>query len=165
MECDRIRELLSPFIDGEGSAEEAALVRKHTASCKDCRRHLEELKYGWNALGALTVPPISADYNAHFWKRLRPGEAGKAVAKTVSPWTRLRTIAACAAAAAVVLVLSLFLVFRDSDDTSKERVTFNEDEIVENLDILESLEIIEDLDVIEDLDILAELDETDFENL
>jgi len=166
MECDAIRELLSPFIDGELSAEETAQVRKHTASCKDCRQHLEELKYGWSALGAMSVPLISADYNARFWKRLRPGTATGTGWGAASFGARVRRIAAYAAAAMVILVLGLFLVFRGSDDSSRNRLTLNEtEEIVENLDILESLEIIEDLDVIENLDILAELDETDFENM
>jgi anti-sigma factor RsiW len=43
MRCDECRDLLNPYSDGELSADEAATVREHLASCDECSRELAQI--------------------------------------------------------------------------------------------------------------------------
>ena len=49
----RLRTLLSSYIDGEVSAQEARRVDEHLAGCAECRRELQELRATVELLGAL----------------------------------------------------------------------------------------------------------------
>lgn len=44
MECDKAKELLSAYLDGEVTEKERHLLEEHLASCKSCRQELEELR-------------------------------------------------------------------------------------------------------------------------
>ncbi len=44
MECDKAKELLSAYLDGEVTEKERHLVEEHLDSCKSCRQELEELR-------------------------------------------------------------------------------------------------------------------------
>jgi len=43
-ECDRVRELLSPYIDDELHSEERLKVQAHLESCQSCREELESIR-------------------------------------------------------------------------------------------------------------------------
>jgi Putative zinc-finger len=43
MNCDRIEELLSPYLEGELGADDSRLVEEHVKACPDCRRLLAAL--------------------------------------------------------------------------------------------------------------------------
>ncbi|MHC4663691.1 MAG: anti-sigma factor family protein [Planctomycetota bacterium] len=165
MNCTEIRELLSPYIDGELTAEETLAIKNHLDGCPECARLHAELREGWRLLAAAPVPPISTDFNARFWNRLKTGHGVPAGREITSRRMTFRRIAGYAAAALILIVFGLIYAFRGPGDDATGRLTREEAEIVENLDVLESLEVVQDLDIIENLDILTELDETDFENL
>lgn len=42
--CNEIKELLSPYLDGELDAKETKLVKKHLGQCLNCRRELDNLR-------------------------------------------------------------------------------------------------------------------------
>ncbi len=44
MECDKAKELLSAYLDGEVTEKERHLLEEHLDSCKSCRQELEELR-------------------------------------------------------------------------------------------------------------------------
>jgi len=56
-EHERVRELLSTYIDGELSAEEATLVEKHLHECSACTQDLESLRQTVNLVREL--PAVS----------------------------------------------------------------------------------------------------------
>ncbi len=60
-EHERVKELLSAYIDGELSMEEAALVEKHLRECSACTQDLETLRQTVNLVRQLPVisPPRS----------------------------------------------------------------------------------------------------------
>ncbi len=43
-ECDRVREWLSPYLDGELDSEEQHRVESHIESCRSCREELDSLR-------------------------------------------------------------------------------------------------------------------------
>ena len=44
MECDKAKELLSAYLDGEVTEKERHLLEEHLDSCKSCRQEFEELR-------------------------------------------------------------------------------------------------------------------------
>jgi len=42
--CDEVKELLSPYFDGEVTYKEKNLIEKHLETCQNCRQKLENLK-------------------------------------------------------------------------------------------------------------------------
>jgi|GEM_PF-6815844 len=53
MECEKIRELLSAYLDGEATKKERKLIEEHLASCRLCAEELEELRRVVGLLRAL----------------------------------------------------------------------------------------------------------------
>jgi len=42
--CDEVKELLSPYFDGELDEKDNKIVKKHLRECLNCRRELENIK-------------------------------------------------------------------------------------------------------------------------
>ena len=53
MKCSEIRDLLSPYIDGQLSRKEMAEVREHLLLCPECNREYLLLKEMSELLGTL----------------------------------------------------------------------------------------------------------------
>lgn len=56
LDHNRMRELLSPFLDGQVTLEEQALVENHLATCEECARELEGLRW---TVGLLHQVPLA----------------------------------------------------------------------------------------------------------
>lgn len=56
--CDRVLDLLEPFVDGEVSAEEQALVQAHVERCPTCARELSIARRIQTELRALPQPEL-----------------------------------------------------------------------------------------------------------
>ena len=63
MKCDEIKKLLSPYIDGELTAENELRVEKHINACRECAFELEKLHATWALLdksAKVEAPPFFA---------------------------------------------------------------------------------------------------------
>jgi anti-sigma factor RsiW len=72
--CERERERIGAFLDGELEAGERAALEAHLATCAGCRQAVEDhrqLARAFAALPAVAAPP---DFEARFWARIARGE-------------------------------------------------------------------------------------------
>ena len=58
---DHVGELLSGFIDGELTQQQAQRVRVHCDSCPDCAEQLEQLEALRREIGKTRLSPLSED--------------------------------------------------------------------------------------------------------
>ena len=93
--CEKIRELFSPYIDGQLSSLERDAVRYHLEVCEDCRRELESLKRMVGLLHRLPPAPLPRSFTL-----ARPVEARP---KVLPAFTWLRPVAVTA----IILFLAL----------------------------------------------------------
>jgi len=71
--CEREREQIGGFLDGELEAGERAALEAHLPTCAGCRQALEDqqqLARAFAALPAVAPPP---DFEARFWARIARG--------------------------------------------------------------------------------------------
>jgi hypothetical protein len=66
MNCERIEELLSAFLEGELGQAEKALVESHLAGCPDCTALLGVLRRTQQALADFPELEVSPDLQARF---------------------------------------------------------------------------------------------------
>lgn len=62
MECAKIEELLSDYIDGTLDARTKSLVEEHLSTCKDCKQDLDSLKSAIKELGSLDAVKAPKDF-------------------------------------------------------------------------------------------------------
>ncbi len=118
MQCEQVRDHLSAYLDRELTAELAAAVRGHLASCPACRQELEALRATADLLGRLPVrePPadLPADVMGEIERRvLAPSDgAGSTMPERTLAlhrarlWPRVLAVAACVALATGIGVLA-----------------------------------------------------------
>jgi len=120
MRCEQVRKHLSAYLDRELTAELAAAVRGHLASCPACRRLLDELRGTADLLGRLPVrePPadLADDVMREVERRMLAPPTG--VEPTMPErtlaldrtrlWPRVLAVAACVALAAGIGLLAFF---------------------------------------------------------
>jgi anti-sigma-K factor RskA len=123
MRCAEIHPSLAAFVLGGLEPEEAAEVKRHLASCSDCRRELEELRKVNRALDAAPPPADPPSYlkdeilsQVRAEERYPSTEKESSVAEerpssTTTRSKNLRIILPSAAAAAVVAVVVLGVFF------------------------------------------------------
>ena len=113
MSCPSFQEMLSAYLDGELSPEEARSLEEHLAVCEDCRRELEELKSLVAALGSLPPPEMPLGLHAAIMGRVRSeASTGFGRFRRVLPrWTLRQWVPAAAALALIVLVSATFGVW------------------------------------------------------
>jgi anti-sigma factor ChrR (cupin superfamily) len=76
MSCERIQDLLSPYLDGELGPAERAEVDAHLAACPDCAALLARLRAAVEAFAAFPETELSADLRARLETiPVRPGRA------------------------------------------------------------------------------------------
>jgi len=98
MTCERCRDILSEFLEGELSPSAEAEAREHLARCPACARELAELRALVAALHGLPEVEPPAELRARL--RRIPDEAVRGDA-----WRRARFIATSVAAAAAALLI------------------------------------------------------------
>ncbi len=134
MRCNQVKKLLSPYMDGELSAERKSLVEDHLGQCPVCRQALEGLRI----LNALQKSELDQEHSQQYWDEFLP-RLRQRIATTsrpslgqrlrgrlpslvpASPWLK-----AAGAAASVVLV---FVIGRAvMRDTGTEHILTLQDE-------------------------------------
>ncbi len=59
---EKVRQLLSPYLDGETSEREKAFVEKHLSSCQTCQDELKSLRWTTGLLGQTTAEPLPRSF-------------------------------------------------------------------------------------------------------
>jgi anti-sigma factor RsiW len=159
MDCEKIRSELVAYLDGELGGRAADEVRSHLDRCPACKLEAERLLAAGTALEEIADIEPSPDFTARAMQRA-------VAAPALAPASRiqlLRRLMPAVAAAAVILVVSLWVLL-PSGPRSIDSLPPAEQEIVRNMEILENLELLEDMELLDNLDLLLAYDEEDFES-
>jgi anti-sigma factor RsiW len=105
MNCDDLRHRLPDLAWDALEPDEGAAITAHLRDCPGCRRELEDLRQVRGLLDAAPTPPVQVDVAAVY----RAAAADAALRSR--RWRRV-ALAACVAAAALLLVLVGRLEFR-----------------------------------------------------
>jgi len=73
MNCEKIRELLSPFVDNMTSVEENEEIEAHIAICEYCMQEWQRIMVLCNMLGNLSNPKIPTNFSTQLRHRLLEG--------------------------------------------------------------------------------------------
>lgn len=106
MDCEKARQLMDAYIDGDLSAEDMRALEDHAMACEECKRELEAAKLLRDTLADMddeVAVPLEAQAA---WRSAVRAEAKR---KNMRKWQRI----AYAAAAALVLVVGAAAAFRD----------------------------------------------------
>ncbi|MFH0811365.1 MAG: zf-HC2 domain-containing protein [Pseudomonadota bacterium] len=109
MECARLKELLSEYIDGTLDQETRETVEKHVSTCKGCAEELASLRSLVEELGSLEQVKPPADFMEQLHERLEaPSMFRRIVRKLFVPFHVKIPLEFATAAMIAVLVFSLF---------------------------------------------------------
>ena len=110
--CGDLDERLTPFVDGEATADDRSAVGAHLAACPPCRKHADDERTGRDLVRdhraelRAAAPPALRDRCA----RLRPFSAGpapRAFGAALRKWAPLSVAASLVLAVAAVFLLGL----------------------------------------------------------
>src|SRR5438046_9039605 len=99
MKCDKASEITA-YLQGEGSEEERAMLRRHFEECEACARELAQFERAFGALGKIETIEPSPD----FQNRVQAAFL-KAPPQFARPKWRFRLLPAMGVAARVLLAL------------------------------------------------------------
>jgi anti-sigma factor RsiW len=172
-DCENVRPLLIPFLDGEVTPRTRLAIEKHLAACPACRNERDALARSWDALGLYEPPKVGEGFTASVMARVREGGADPAPAQAGTgpgrPRRWLRRLAwAAAACLAVGIGVGLHATRRAPDpgpdgreppDAKVVARTVTEEELIRNLDVYENLDLLQNLELFSDLDVVEKLGE------
>lgn len=128
MECKRVKENLSAFIDNELEGKKRLEIEEHLADCPVCNQEAKLLTQAWNALEVWEKIKASDSFEVRFWQRVREREQ-----RQFLPQRLFRKIIQIPVpvAAAIVLVIGLLLgnylgniLYPKETKASKEKINF-----------------------------------------
>ena len=104
--CERQREQIGAFLDGELGAGEGAAFEAHLSTCAGCRQALEDQRQLAQAFAELAPVAAPPDFEARFWARIAreheaPAGFGARLRGFFSP---VRALALAGATAAALLL-------------------------------------------------------------
>jgi anti-sigma factor RsiW len=163
MNCQEIKNLLKPLFEGELSSDVQLEVRRHIASCPECRS-------GLNPMDLVEILPAfdesiepSLDFASRFYAELqnrqnrKQPERESRTVRTKSSWIQNWSWQ-FAAAGVLIAVFSAGLYFRYSQDSRPDpKAVFYEMEVTDNLALFKDMALIEDLEFYEDLDAIESM--------
>lgn len=111
MECARIKELLSEYIDGTLDAQARAVVEDHVATCKSCKEELASLSALVEELGSLEPVKAPEDFLEKIHERMESRFGfDRIVRKLFMPFGIKIPLELAAAATIVILVISVLSI-------------------------------------------------------
>ncbi len=165
--CDRIRDHLLDFLEGDMPAQQSRAAEAHVARCPECARKVRELRGTLESLQSLPapiVPETLLDEIRVVVRRRIAHESPPRLSfhRRVVAWLRgspgLRPLPAVSVAAAVGLLLAISLVRapRTPQPSPAPEIVAAGDAfpIAQNLDVLEQFELLQDLDLLEQFPML-----------
>jgi len=109
MECAKIRELLSEYIDGILDEQTKARVDKHLLTCEDCTEELASLRAVVDKLGSLESVEAPGDFLDKLHQRMEPGFTFRKLVQTLFVPVYVKIpLEAATAVAMVVLILAVW---------------------------------------------------------
>ncbi|MBW2059589.1 MAG: zf-HC2 domain-containing protein [Deltaproteobacteria bacterium] len=128
MECERVRELLSEYIDGLLDQETRALVEEHLSSCEGCREELASLEALVEELGSLEPVRAPGDFLERLHERIEARfTLGKLIRVLFVPVRIKVPLEAATALAIAILVLGGLYTYRPKEQiASAPRVSTQE---------------------------------------
>ncbi|MGD8757845.1 MAG: zf-HC2 domain-containing protein [Deltaproteobacteria bacterium] len=111
MECTRIKDLLSEYLDGMLDAQTEARVEEHLSTCQGCKEELAGLKALVKELSALESMEAPKDFLDQVHERMEPRFSLRKIIRTLFVPARIKIpLELATAGAMVVLVLTIFNV-------------------------------------------------------
>ena len=111
MECARIKELLSEYIDGTLDAQARAVVENHVATCKSCKEELASLSALVEELGSLEPVKAPEDFLEKIHERMESRFGfDRIVRKLFMPFGIKIPLELAAAATIAILVISVLSI-------------------------------------------------------
>ncbi len=156
--CEKVRESLSAYLDGELGGRARRAVEEHLDRCKGCRQYLRELKETWDLLDELEAPIVRRGSAGRIVGYVREEARVGPVRRLLrSPRLRRMVSGVAASVAAAVFLFGIFVSSRPLGDVP----TPAERECILYLDFLKDLETLEHMDQVEQIQELGhELEET-----
>ncbi|VAW57028.1 hypothetical protein MNBD_GAMMA07-1466 [hydrothermal vent metagenome] len=77
MNCTNIQARLDDYIDNGILLNERTVIELHINNCMTCKQHFDEIKSIRNALKALPIPEVSADFESRMFAHVRKHQAQK----------------------------------------------------------------------------------------
>jgi anti-sigma factor RsiW len=182
MDCEKFKNLMIPFLDGELRGPEDVEMWRHLEKCHSCREEKELLEKSWASLDAYVAPKLAGDFNARLMDKLHAAPAESKPVKEITPPTSRRlwqkpTSWAAAAALLITSLLAISLlnpkpdhdpqVAAVPDSTPKKfietpriappvlpqlKIAAADQVVIENLDILVNMDMLDNMELLEAID-------------
>jgi len=110
--CSEIKELLSPYLDGELPEAQHRVVAEHLAACRDCARELDEFAQ-IDRIAAAATPGATEDEWAGVWNTIQAAGLPRPRARR---W--LRPAMSFAAAAVLLIALGVATILHTSNSAA-----------------------------------------------
>ncbi|MCM8795022.1 MAG: anti-sigma factor [Candidatus Omnitrophica bacterium] len=108
MDCDVCRKKLSPFLEGDLSAEESEKMRRHMENCRPCAAELAVLKQMVGSLKELPKPPVPPGFREGVWAKIDASPARRLKKFILEPWYFKLPVEVLATAAIALVVIQVF---------------------------------------------------------
>jgi anti-sigma factor RsiW len=89
--CERARESLALFIDGQLPSGETLFIQSHLSQCGECQSELQSLRNSWDLLFSVKPTDLPAGFEARFWAKARQTETSSTWIDQFLTWPRLAT--------------------------------------------------------------------------
>ena len=177
MDCRKVKELFSDYIDGNLDEIERKALEDHLAACAECRAECDSLLNSWEMLTDFVVPPVGDQFTRQVMQKIND----RGSQSVVSGWFSrlfaifsLRHFPAVPALASLVVLIGIgyFILSgrpggiaeRNGIDSARKLEVvrdIRDEEIIRDLEIYENAEILENLDLLMDLEAVESFEATD----
>lgn len=150
MDCKKIRQMFSDYIDEMLEDKKQETFKGHIASCERCRKDLAEYQVSWKMLDAGEPIEPSPDYVSQFWTELSRKPSGY---KVILDWIRNillpRRMVYKFVLVSATLIAVYISVFNYVDNSKMRTLLINmsdeELEMIENFDLIANLDLFENV--------------------
>lgn len=138
MECERIKELLIPFLDGNIQDSLKDEVKGHLEKCKNCREEAILLKKSWQMLDDYEVPKLRDDFTFSVMERILTAQSESEQEHSnescsISLWNYWRRPLSWSAAAAVLLLAAILSFILLNEKISDKGQIAQDDDTTEQI--------------------------------
>ncbi|MCI0454964.1 MAG: zf-HC2 domain-containing protein [Candidatus Dadabacteria bacterium] len=107
MECEKVKELVFEYSEGDLDQGEKLKVERHLMECSDCNLYFEKSHKMWNLLSKFDTVETKDDFVARFWDRVSKEDRKKA--GIFDFFGNLRVNLVAGLAGVIILVLGILL--------------------------------------------------------